>query len=89
MVSQAFPFFPLTHSPPPVSALTHPHPLQHTQAIMLEAASLARENELIEGEIQRIRAHIDELSNDKEGTKAEVQRLLSMLREKEARLRLQ
>ncbi len=55
----------------------------------MEAESLARENALIEGEIQRIRAHIDELSSDKEGTKAEVQHLLSMLREKEARLRLQ
>lgn len=53
----------------------------------MEADALGRENALIEGEIERIRAHIDQLASDKEGTKAEVQRLLAVLREKEARLR--
>lgn len=66
-------------------------PLSHhvlcAQAVIMEADALSRENALIEGEIHRIRAHIDQLASDKEGTKAEVQRLLAVLREKEARLR--
>lgn len=61
--------------------------LRRLQAVMMEADALSRENALIEREIQHIRAHIDQLASDKEGTKAEVQRLLAALREKEARLR--